>query len=157
MQRNNDCRDAKDALEAAQEALADCRQAGGGFPLVSNTDDDDTPLVSNTDDDDALGGLLDSACAAIEAGRAQCSLLGSMAQACIDGIEASLAAANCNRRMRRDGDPCGTLQQAFNAAQAQFTIAEVSKNTLDNPSGDSASSIASAMAVVAVGLACAFY
>jgi hypothetical protein len=57
-----------------------------------NTDDDD----DDDDDDIDLGDPLSLACATIEAGRAQCSLLGAMAQLCIDGIEASLAAANCN-------------------------------------------------------------
>jgi hypothetical protein len=78
-----------------------------------------------------------------------------MVDSCIANVDAAIALM-CKRRMRRESHMCDRagLEQAFEQDQAQVTEAQNAKARAAN---NSASSIASAMVVVAVGLASALY
>jgi hypothetical protein len=188
-----DCRDALDELDAAEEALDNCPEVDVMETTTTPGSDDGTTTTPGDDGIDLgdlgdidlgdidlgdidlgdidlgdlggnLGGLVNSMCATLEAGRTTCGMFADSAaqmQMCNDQIDASLKAANCNRRMRRVGHACdrAALLQDFDDAQSAANNAEAAKDQQEWDSNrlDSASSIASAMTVVAVGLASALY
>jgi hypothetical protein len=187
-----DCRDALDELDAAEEALDNCPEVDVMETTTTPGSDDGTTTTPGDDGIDLgdlgdidlgdlgdlggnlgdLGDIVNSMCATLEAGRTTCGMFAGAAaqmQMCNDQIDASLKAANCNRRMRRvgqGGSGSGTpacdraaLLQDFDDAQSAANNAEAAKDQQEWDSNrlDSASSIASAMTVVAVGLASALY
>jgi hypothetical protein len=91
---------------------------------------------------------------------ALCYSLGGDVDSCIENLNDAIAVACLPRRVRRADPACdhAALKQALEEAQIEYDEAESTKQALANDRiKDSASSIASAMIVVAVGLASALY
>jgi hypothetical protein len=165
---------AVEGLADAQAALEDCPAptAEAGSTRTTAVPGDESTTAPGDDDDfagdyddfagydnDFAGSAVSAACALLQSGRATsvaaCNRVGFFVDSCIAGIDASISLA-CNLRKRRAAHQCDRagLLEAVEVAQTQVASYQNAKARAAN---DSASSIGSAIAVVAVGLASALY